>query len=313
MVLHILNGDSTRESLEQSGVGGRCVVWADVLHDGPVPEGLSDEELRAVRARHIASRPEDVPEVLAQLNGWDAALQSWQDYDEVVFWFEHDLFDQLLLIRHLDWMARAGVDLSRFRLICIGAHPEVPDFAGLGQLSPRQLRDLYPIRQPITPREVEVGAQAWRLFRSSDPTELVKWAASPAAAVLPFLPGALRRLLDEYPNADGLSRSERQILRAIADGADTFVGIYRATQRMEERIFMGDLSFEAILKGLTDATRPLVVELNGRFEVTPAGRDVLTGRADHIALNGIDRWIGGVHLTSQRLWRWDGSRLNAEV
>ncbi len=30
----------------------------------------------------------------------------------------------------------------------------------------------------------------------------------------------------------------------------------------------------------------------------------LAGRTDHMALNGIDRWMGGVHLTDGR-WRWD--------
>ncbi len=29
-------------------------------------------------------------------------------------------------------------------------------------------------------------------------------------------------------------------------------------------------------------------------------------------LNGIDRWMGGVHLTPQMLWRWDGSTLRSE-
>jgi hypothetical protein len=33
---------------------------------------------------------------------------------------------------------------------------------------------------------------------------------------------------------------------------------------------------------------------------------VLEGRADHIDLNGIDRWLGGVHLKDEKAaWRWD--------
>ena len=32
------------------------------------------------------------------------ALEPYQDHEEVVFWFEHDLLDQLLLIRHLWWL-----------------------------------------------------------------------------------------------------------------------------------------------------------------------------------------------------------------
>ena len=45
VMLHVLNGDSTRFSLERSTVGGQFTVWADALHDGPVPAGLSDEDL----------------------------------------------------------------------------------------------------------------------------------------------------------------------------------------------------------------------------------------------------------------------------
>ena len=41
------------------------------------------------------------------------------------------------------------------------------------------------------------------------------------------------------------------------------------------------------------------------IELTDAGRAVLEGRADYIKLNGIDRWIGGVHLTSENVWRYD--------
>jgi hypothetical protein len=33
---------------------------------------------------------------------------------------------------------------------------------------------------------------------------------------------------------------------------------------------------------------------------------VLDGAADHDSLNGIDRWIGGVHLEGPSPeWRWD--------
>jgi hypothetical protein len=40
--------------------------------------------------------------------------------------------------------------------------------------------------------------------------------------------------------------------------------------------------------------------------LTDAGARVLAGAADHVSLNGIDRWIGGVHLQGRHVpWRWD--------
>jgi hypothetical protein len=38
---------------------------------------------------------------------WDAEARAFGDYDEVVLWFEHDLFDQRCSWGHLDWFPRA--------------------------------------------------------------------------------------------------------------------------------------------------------------------------------------------------------------
>jgi hypothetical protein len=44
--------------------------------------------------------------------------------------------------------------------------------------------------------------------------------------------------------------------------------------------------------------------------ITQAGRAVLAGEADVVKLNGIDRWLGGVHLIgAEAAWRWDTRRL----
>jgi hypothetical protein len=32
---------------------------------------------------------------------------------------------------------------------------------------------------------------------------------------------------------------------------------------------------------------------------------VLSGKADRVALLGVDRWVGGTHVTSDTTWRWD--------
>src|SRR5262249_11022255 len=122
--------------------------------------------------------------------------------------------------------------------------------------------------------------------------------------------------LEEYPSTScGLSRSERQILRAVHDGSSTFEDCFLATQRMEDRIFMGDWSFVHIARLLAGASQPLLrMDDDGHtmpahkagMALTDLGGDVLAGKADHIRVNGIDRWIGGVHLLGKDVrWRWD--------
>ena len=303
--LHVLNGDATRLKLESSGVQGEFTVWADVLHDGPARGGLAPDEWRRVRARHLASQGHAAEEeILRQLRCWDAALERCGEYDQVVFWLEHDLFDQLILLRHLHWLA-AQPDPSRFRLICIGGFPGVASFTGLGALRPEQLAALMDLWAPITAEQIEIGRRGWELFTGPDPVALYAWRRSGTAA-LPFLGGALRRHLEDFPSTrDGLARSERQILQALAAGPLTPSDVFHATQQMEERVFMGDTTFWAIARRLAECPQPLIaIPARSGREVLPggsarlmdAGREVLAGGIDHVELNGVDRSGEGVQL-----------------
>jgi len=50
-ILNITNGDCTVKLMAAAGIPGVILPWRDVLHDGPVPAGLSLEQLSAVRAK----------------------------------------------------------------------------------------------------------------------------------------------------------------------------------------------------------------------------------------------------------------------
>jgi hypothetical protein len=48
------------------------------------------------------------------------------------------------------------------------------------------------------------------------------------------------------------------------------------------------------------------VDRGSGLRLTDTGAWVLAGAVDQVALNGIDRWIGGVHLRGRHVpWRWD--------
>ncbi len=48
-----------------------------------------------------------------------------------------------------------------------------------------------------------------------------------------------------------------------------------------------------------------------RIQLTALGHALLEGATDWIDANGIDRWLGGVHLRGDAVWRWhtDDQRL----
>src|SRR5207248_12357 len=146
-------------------------------------------------------------------------------------WFEHDLYDQLQLIQILD---RFRHSRSRLSLISTDRY--------LGRMTGDELAALWPSRHKVVAAEVELATEAWRAFRSSDPMD-VQALLSRNTSALPFLEGALRRHLQQFPSvSNGLSRTEYQILRLLADRPHPFHTLFPAEQAMEERIFMGDVS-----------------------------------------------------------------------
>ena len=53
--LHVANGSSTTRTIAEAGIPGLLSIWADPLHDGPVPGGLSDEALARSARRFLAA------------------------------------------------------------------------------------------------------------------------------------------------------------------------------------------------------------------------------------------------------------------
>ncbi len=299
-MLHVTNGDSV--SLDRSGLGGEILAWQDALHEGPVPAGLALDDLSRLRGEFLdgiwPGRPHSAVESLA---GRDAVLARFTEHEEVALWFEHDLYDQLQLIQILDWFHEQQSGATRLSLISTDRY--------LGQLTGPQLAGLWPGRHAVTAAEMDLAAAAWRAFRSPDPSGIEELLRQDTSA-LPFLAGALLRHLQQFPSVDnGLSRTERQILQLVEAGVHRLPELFLADRQREERIFMGDAGFERHVRGLGDCRHPLLVDEHGYYTLTPAGRDVLATLVDHVGLNGINRWLGGVHLSgAEALWRWDERR-----
>jgi hypothetical protein len=307
-MLHITNGDVAADLIREAGIPGEITLSADVLHEGPAPGGLLPERWRKVRARYLAECGyADYDRCLADLSEWDRKLEGYHNHDEVVLWFEHDLFDQLQLLRLLDWFGSREHGRGRVSLVCTGEF--------LGHLTPDEMAALLPERKPVTNQQVFLARHAWRAFCSPEPIG-VEVALRRDISALPYLAGALRRHLEEFPwTRDGLSRTERQALLAMDAGYETFEPLFRAVQALEPSPFQGDTSFLHCLRGLAAPPMPLIrLESGGsmrhqRVSLTGTGRDVLAGREDWVRLRGIDRWLGGVHLHGQEAqWRWDGER-----
>ena len=314
-MLHIHNGDSTAKTLREAGFPGTHFAFREALATGPTPAGLSQDEWFAVRANHLGGMAEqDVANIRQELAAQGAMLASLSQHDEVILWFEHDLFCQIHLIYLLDYFSQHPVTPARLSLICIGAFPGKPNFHGLGELTAAEMASLFDTRHEVSAAELQLAQRGWQAFCSPDPHVPANFINDDTSA-LPFLRDALLQHLARFPAVhNGLSHAENSLLALIAAGDNAYMKLCPAFFNAEPAYGLGDLQIQTDLKRMADAPYPLV-QLTGLDEatgwrkvtcqLTATGQQVRAGQADFVNLNGIDLWLGGVHLTTERFWRWD--------
>src|SRR5690349_11261009 len=100
------------------------------------------ERLSEVRAEYLASAGYgSLVDIEAAFRGRDAAARA--GHSQLVLWFEHDLHDQLQLLQLLDLF---GDRLEAMELIQSDRY--------LGPMTPHELAELFPSRQPLTVAQV---------------------------------------------------------------------------------------------------------------------------------------------------------------
>jgi hypothetical protein len=312
-IVHVVNGDSVAGTMEEADMPGDIRVYADALDQGPVL-ATDDDAFRSTRAAFWAEHEgeRDAATIAAELAKWDAGVDSAIDQDEIVLWYEHDLFCQLALVRLLSRIGKRPRK-AQLSMVSIDRHPDIPDFKGMGQLEAHQLAALWPRRTPIAKDILDEAAAAWIAITSPDPRAILFVAKRIKA--LPFLAPALERHLEELPDTGtGLGRTERQILAAVARGLVTVKALMEELSSIDPRYLATDQLVLTTLRTLASiglveadiATMRPGPDAQGAAAITAAGREVLAGKLDRVAALGIDTWRGGVRLAGKGpVWRWD--------
>jgi hypothetical protein len=308
-VLHVLNGDETRRVFERTGVAGDAVVWRDILVEGPV-SSADGEAVPALEARvtFLAERLAIDPHVYTRGAREQAtALEAARAHDEVVLWFEQDLFCAVNLWRLLDWFAQRP-PAPKLSLV----YPSTEEMRGLGAVAPERLAALFAERAPVTEATLALGRRAWAAYASADPLDTTPLVDDDQPA-LPFVRGGFRCHLGRFPSlANGLNELETATLAVLRRAPRHFAELFREVSAHPRirRHGMGDIQFAAAVRGLTPLVRAIGGDvMEAELEITQAGRDVVAGDTDWLGLRPIDTWLGGVRLVEGApLWRWDGAR-----
>jgi hypothetical protein len=292
-------GSDIAHTLQLAGFQGQFRMLTDPLCMGPVRD-LPAEEFRALRSAFISQTfAMDLTTVAQRVDNEYQHLHALADDAPSVLWCEADAYDQLFLIRALAGLDRAPRHLE---LIQVDRIPGVERFIGIGQLAPDVLAWLWPQRRRINDDAVQLAKQAWSAYCNPSPLRLAQLAHTYHPA-LPLLAPALLRQLQELPGAqDGLSLTERLALTCLADtGPMAFGQVFAELMAKREPLpFLGDMMFHALLRPLIDGKQPLLTESETQLEwprrvldLTPLGRQVLSGQAYWPERASHARWVGG--------------------
>ncbi|MEM6725752.1 MAG: hypothetical protein AAF598_17055, partial [Bacteroidota bacterium] len=164
-------------------------------------------------------------------------------YDEIVLWFEYDLFCQVNLWACLNLLKDRS---QRISLVCPTDHPEITPFKGMGQCAPEHFPPLFEGRIPLSTTDFECGAQLWNAFVQEDLPRLSKLPISaPLAASGP----AIQAHLERFPakNAQG-SPLQRFLIEPLRENALTERALVGRFLRRDLKWGMGDLQVFQLIK-----------------------------------------------------------------
>ncbi len=301
-MIHLHNGDSVAITARRALLPGRHVAFRETFISGPVRPGLRPQEWIEERARFIAGYfGEHLLRVRNEILEQEQMLDAIREEEEIVLWFEHDLF---CLANFLYLLVR----LRKARRLSAVWCPRA-----LGAMPEEELVTTYMSRAAVPPLMLRIAAEAWKGYSAHDATALNRFVQQEWPD-FPFLRDGMTLHAMRFPSTrNGLGEVEQRAMTGIDGGATDFNALFARFDANPPRYGFGDGEFLRHLRRLASCAVPMItINESGDgtppkalFGITPAGRKVLAGEADFIELNNADLWLGGVHLTNEVLWRWD--------
>lgn len=176
----------------------------------------------------------------------------------------------------------------------------------MGELNPENIRNFHPAPKQLDLAEAGELRRIWKVYTSSKPTDLANYVAG--TSPMPLAHQAVGRLLYRYPDVrTGLCATDENLLRYTLEHGPKATRVVGYTMAFGESLDpLGASYLFYRLVRMSNAPLPLV-SLAGNVKsmhecqvsLTSFGERVLAGEANNVHENGIDDWIGGVHLDSR--------------
>jgi len=271
-LLHITNGDSLTSYLEDLGIDGTLFTWQEMLCEGPTIAAIDSQEFFAIR-RQFLKTFYDIEVDEEALKNELYKLNKANDYDEIVLWFEYDLFCHINMLGVINLLHQKQVT-TKLSLVCSGRIKGENTLKGLAELSPEQLMNHYQKRIALKESDKELAIALWRTYCGKDHNVFKPYITQKSS--FEYMGNCLKAHLKRFPDQkSGLGRLEFNILELIRDMD------IKSTHHLLGYILnyqgyygFGDIQFERMIKNL----KPFYILSQNGLELNREGHEALLGQ-----------------------------------
>jgi hypothetical protein len=169
-------------------------------------------------------------------------------------WFEHDPYDQLILIFLLSFYHRSGLPKILW-IVSTDKFPGAVRFRGLGLLPPEAIRLLWKTKQQVTPEQCLEADQHWKAFTDPDKSTFHEYIKSLSNSTFPYFRSAAFRYMQEKPIAeDQLPLTQVITIKILTEKSPQQAGVlFKRVGEVEDPLpFLGDIMYWQILRQMRD-------------------------------------------------------------
>jgi len=251
--LHILNGDSTAQIFSRSSIPGDVIVWREMLCDGSLHKDVGSDEFWKKRYDYYenevgVSKIDYFDKTIKEL----IQLEDISIYNEIVLWFEYDLFCQVNLLGLCTYLLKHFRKNINYYLVCTGEEEDKLGLQSLSDYSPKEYELLYQNKIKITRNNLLFATQSWNLYVDNKKEDLIDFDFDQSSKFR-YLQKAIDQHLLRFPSNNGLNQIENKLLEIIdaaASDRNTLVKEMLHWQHKETVYGFGDLQYYLYLKKL---------------------------------------------------------------
>ncbi|MCF6296874.1 MAG: DUF1835 domain-containing protein [Flavobacteriaceae bacterium] len=252
--LHILNGDSTAEIFSKSPIKGDIIVWREMLCEGALYKDLASDEFWIKRYAFFeeigVSKLEYYDKTIKEL----VQLEDVSQYNEIVLWFEYDLFCQVNLMALCTYLLTSFRKDIHYALVCTGKEKGKEVLQTLVDYQPKEYKVLYENKIKLTRHDLLFAEKSWEVYIENNKENLKEFNFAKKAK-FQYLQQAITQHLQRFSDENGLNQIENKILEIINIeplAKNKIIKKLLLWQRVATVYGFGDLQYYRYLEKLSD-------------------------------------------------------------